>query len=127
MDDKPRQQYYSFAHQALPELFFYDPAKLFHALESGGVEFLRYLWRKMGEYAMVEDDGSDLLLEVEFSQHEETAIALVVLPPPEKVTEVFFIALVYRVPVGEVSLHAEYLTLEQAMDLQGRPFTVLGG
>ena len=119
----PRQQYYAFAHQALPEIFFADADKLMSVLEGNGEIFLRYLWRKMEEYASVETSKDADQIQVEFSEINGISLALVTMPPPQHTTEAYFLALLHRSDDEPLS---RYITLEYSQGLDGKPHTVLG-
>ena len=121
-NDKPRQAYYAFAHQALPEVFFSDPALMIKTLRDNGVSFLRYIWQKMEQYAEETEEGVSEQLSLELSKLGDADLALVTLPLPQKRTEAYFIAML----VGSGSQPPRYLTLEYGLDSNELPYTVLG-
>lgn len=121
-NDKPRQAYYTFAHQALPEVFFSDPLLMIKTLQENGAAFLRYIWNKTEQYADAVEEGNSELIAVELSKINEMDMALVTLPLPQKRTEAYFIAML----AGVGGLRPRYITLEYGLDLNERPYTVLG-
>ncbi len=121
-NDKPRQTYYAFAHQALPEVFFSDPALLLRTLKDNGVAFLGYIWKKLEMYAHETGQGIEQQLEVTLTQLAGADLALVTLPQPEKRTEAYFVAMLD----GAEGRKARYLVLELGFDTEERPITVLG-
>lgn len=121
-NDKPRQAYYAFAHQALPEVFFSDPPLLIKTLRENGVTFLQYIWKKMEQYAEVAGEGVSEQLSLELTKFDDADLALVTLPTPQKRTEAYYIAML----AGSSSQQPRYLTLEYGLEMDEQPYTVLG-
>ncbi len=115
----PRTQHYVFAHRMLPTLFFEEPAMFIATFEKGGNKFLHFLWNLLG------DEASELAaesLDYQIKRLENnTTIALITLPPPQAMTEAYFVAAVFR-PQGN-----RFITLEYSFNfIEGSPITVLG-
>ena len=63
VDQNARQNYYAFAHQAMPELFFSDAQKLLDTLQEYGPDFPRYIWRQLENFPGIETSGEDKEIE----------------------------------------------------------------
>ena len=121
-NDKPRQTYYAFAHQALPEVFFSDPALLIKTLQENSAVFLGYIWKKLELFADEPSEGLHEQLSVELLQLDGADLALVTLPPPQNRTEAYFVAMLDTDGIRK----ARYLVLELGFDDQEQPNTVMG-
>jgi hypothetical protein len=104
-----RKQHYMFAHKLLPSILSNEPANFIGTLEKGGNDFLYYLWDRLGSYLKESDLVAREGLDCQINQlDDDTTIALVTLPPPQKLTEAYFVAAVYRPPM------TRFITLEYA-------------
>jgi hypothetical protein len=109
----PRLHHYIFAHKTIPSLFFYDPEKFLSILSVHADAFLRDVWDKVGEKIdkteLVSSDG--LACEVRKIVNGDVG-ALITLPPPERITETYFVAPVYRPEVISMTERTRFFTLE---------------
>lgn len=121
--NRPRPEYYAFSHQALPEIFFSDPQKLISTLNESGAEFLYYLWHQVEKYAGVAESQVEQQIQVEHQTIQGISLTLVTLPPPQNMTEAYYLALLVK--PGEQK-YSRYLTLEHSQIPPGKPCTVLG-
>ncbi len=115
---EPRQQPYIFAHLALPGLFFRTPGSMLTNLEENGAEFLRYLWRQIGLEEGQHDEAAGMQIQVTCQPLATGRVALITLPPPERPTEAYRLALCL-LPDG-----ARFFTLELGENLDGSLRTV---
>jgi hypothetical protein len=118
----PRTQHYAFAHRMLPALFFAEPARFIAILEKSGKNFLHFLWNRLGNRLeaskLVAAEGLDYQIK---KLENNTTIALITLPPPQAMTEAYFVAPVFR-PQGN-----RFITLEYSFNfIEGGLRTVLG-
>lgn len=117
----------------MPRMFFDDPNGLAKMLLSPhGDGFLQHLWKRSAEVAQLSPMDSRGLGCSSFPT--SGGVTLVVhMPPPEGMTECFFMGL--RIRKGKRTMlflsgkpQFDYFTLELSMDLSsGQPTTVLGG
>ncbi len=126
---EPRPHHYIFAHRVLPALFLNDPPKFIETISAGQDNFVHWLWKRVGEKEV--QNASDRIapngLSCAIMRAEDNAtVAIVTLPPPEGMTEAYFVALVYW-PQEDAALApaARYITLEHGMQADGSPRTVL--
>ncbi len=131
----PRRQPYYFAHKALPGLLFSNPERFFQTLAQDGLSFLEYAWQKSADPQRgpgVPQTRSSLPsngLALQMEQLEDgTHLALITLPPPQAMTEVYFAAAVYRpAPRPHQAALLRYIILEYSMDfLTENLQTILG-
>jgi hypothetical protein len=114
------QQHYAFAHRMLPSIFLNEPAKFIGTLEQAGNDFLYYLWESLGNRLEASDLVAPEGLDCQLNQLDnDTTIALITLPPPQQITEAYFVATVYRPPMKR------FITLEYGSHGDGRQRTVL--
>jgi hypothetical protein len=109
----PRLHHYIFAHKAIPSLFFYDPEKFLYILSVHAEAFLRDYWNiigeKMDKTELVASGG--LACEVRKIFNGDVG-ALITLPPPERITEAYFVAPVYRPQADSKTERTRFFTLE---------------
>lgn len=114
-----------FVHQALPAMFFANPAKFVTTLVERGDEVLHTLWHQVGQQVREANRISPAGLSAETRQLEdETRLVLITLPAPKGVTEAYFVALAYRPPTQQKGL-TRFITLEYSLSLEGSPGTML--
>ena len=130
---QPRRHHYSFAHKALPDLFFQNPSGFIDSLCLRKTDLLRFLWRRLGELEIeAESDRiSTDALGCRINEFEKnTTVVLIILPRPEGITEAHFVAMVYRPPAWKLLKKqkeiARYITLEFNRYQDDTPKTVLG-
>jgi hypothetical protein len=115
--DGPRLHHYIFAHKAIPSLFFHEPEKFLSIMSVHADAFLRDFWNKVGESVdkteLVAADG--LACEVRKIVNGDVG-ALITLPPPERITEAYFVAPVYRPQAGSKNGRTRFITLEYSPD-----------
>lgn len=117
-NNEPRPQYYNFAHIVLPEIFTRDSAKFMATMRQNGVEFLRYVWKQVGEYENVEQPTEAVeQIKLENRTLETAYVTIITLPPPENPTEAHFVTAVFD-PIQGAS---RYFTLEHGQALENEP------
>ncbi|HDQ70572.1 MAG TPA: hypothetical protein ENN19_00570 [Chloroflexi bacterium] len=131
---RARQHHYLFAHKLLPAIFHNDPERFLHNLGQDGVQFLHFLWKRLGEHEI--EERAERMFSVGLAYHVEelgdgTPVHLITFPPPEGMPEAYFSALVYYPSGGEGNgrhkTATRYLTLEYSWDLKENVTrTVLG-
>ena len=132
---QPRRQHYHFAHRALPGLLFSNPERFFHTMTQEGLPFLEFAWQRSAEpqrgaeTTRVRPSSPSDGLALHLEQLEDgVQLALITLPPPQAMTEAYFVAAIYR-PAdqpGQLSL-LRYITLEYSLNpATQQPLTVLG-
>lgn len=122
---KPRDQHYMFVHQALPAMFFADPAKFVTTLAERGDEVLQTFWHQVGQQIREANRIPPAGLSAETRQlGDEARLILITLPAPKGVTEAYFVALAYRPPTQQKGL-TRFITLEYSLNLEGSPGTML--
>lgn len=130
---RPRGVHYHFAHVALPEAARSDPAGFFSALEGAGAgEYLLDLWRNCrAQFPSSEDRAESGGLA---GSVRELACglrcALVVMPPPERMTEAHLAAAVLvpgrrRLGLFKAPDGVRYFTLEITYDDERRELSNL--
>lgn len=124
MHDKPRHEYYAFAHQAIPDIFFNDPKLFFDTLIEHGPIFPRYIWKQLEKLAQPEYESRSKEILVDFSNIGNISVALITLPPPNHPTEVFFIALLHYPKTSSQNNLYRLLTLEYGVNLDGEAYAV---
>lgn len=117
-DLKPRGQHYIFAHRAIPQWAFKHPNDFVSILMSErGQDFLIDLWNLVGQNM----DGEDLVAYegLEYSIEwgaQETGFVVVTMPPPKRMPEAHFIAVVFQPSEDpEASISVRTLTLEKSI------------
>lgn len=129
-------QHYTFAHRALPSVFFRDPSWCFAVLNGPDAQrFVADLWGRVGERTEPEGQrAADGLAATTFLDGPEAApimFALVTLPTPTEPAEAHFVALAAgfadpSAPAIDKLAWARYFTLEHGIDLQSeQPCTFL--
>lgn len=128
-----REHHYVFAHRLVPAIFYLNPARFLQVLAARGEHFLRLLWklaRGRGIRAFVSQVSAKGLQHEILKLDEETTAALIVLPPPKRMAEAYFVAPVYRprtrdgLPTRGGAL-VRYVTLEWGIQVDLSPRTVL--
>ncbi len=121
-----RPQHYRFAHQVLRKAFLEDPARIMDLLQVYGEQVVQVCWESAGEGQA----PGDLVLPVGLGLQMRGILgggqaALVSLPAPGRVTEAYFVAMVFQPAApGEAPL-ARYFTLEWGLSGEGTPRTML--
>jgi len=115
--EQPRQQHYHFAYTALPSKIFAGrvPSILLATYPSGLVCVLFRLWEVLGEQLPQEQRAPVEGLKV--TAHRiggKHVVLLVHMPPPERMLETYFIAIVFTPSV-------RYLLLGRGVSLPGMP------
>lgn len=125
MDQQPRPQHYLYAHRVLPTLFYQNPQHFLSILITDGIAFLRFFWDRT-----LQDQGDEPRTPPQGMNYETrglddgTVIAIIELPPPERMAEAYFVAAVFH----EADPHPlmRYFTLELGLSLfENTPRTVL--
>jgi hypothetical protein len=113
--DDPNPQHYTFAHRVLPFLFFNDP-ELFMTIMSSpkGMDFLRVQWNTLAKQFPTATPSDSLNYQMR-GLDDGTKIIIITMPPPQKVTETYFNAVVYRPASDAAPLVSRYFTLEYGM------------
>ena len=119
MAEKPRQEFYTFTHQALPEIFFNDPQKFLNALRENKNDFPRYIWGQMEKLAKIEEGGKANEIYVEISSSRESFTYLISLPQPEFPTEAYYIALTSSNNNAQEEEEFHFYTLEYDVNEKG--------
>ncbi len=110
--DKPRQQYYTYAHRLLPMLFFDKPDMFMKIMRHpNALDFLRSQWDMLSKHTGNTDPYTGLDYETR-ALEDGTFIAIITLPPPVTVTEAYYVAAVYRPAVPDLPPVIRYFTLE---------------
>ncbi len=125
MGEKPRQEFYAFTHQALPEVFFNDPQKFLTALNEHGEVFPRYIWQQMERLAKIESNSKAEEIIIEIVNLGEKTIYLITLPEPIYTTETYFIALVFNLEISIENIKYSFYTLEQVRNENGENTSML--
>lgn len=115
---RPRMQHYTFAHKALPQIFFANPARMLESLAAPGAEErLRRLWRDVGERV----EGGAVIDPAPIRLAAVTVGArrgfIVDLPPPVAGPEAYAVMLLDGVP-GQPE---RYFTAERLFQLPDLP------
>lgn len=111
-----RPHHYFFAHRLLPALFRQDPAQFVSLLQRDGLPFLAFWWHKASQDMPPEDHLSANGLGYTLRELENGWVAVVVtLPPPEGMTEAYFVALLQK--PGDAA--PRVFTLELGFSLTG--------
>ena len=97
-EQAPRpSQRYVFGHSKLPALFLSDPARFMDALWKGKELFLQVVWKMAGDFVGTHDQAAGRQLACEFvTVQNDVDVALITCPPPQSMTEPFFVAAAYR-------------------------------
>lgn len=115
---RPRMQHYTFAHKALPQIFFADPARMLESLAApDGEGRLKRLWRDVGERVeggAVVDAGPIRLSPVTVGGRTGF---IVELPPPITGPEAYAVMLLAAAP----GKPARYFTAERLFQLPDMP------
>jgi hypothetical protein len=133
--DAPRQQHYYFAHRYLVERTEQMPLYMIETLSKPtAARYLSTLWVSTGlgfkapEDEFISAEG----IECFPMQISETCSAVVVqLPPPERMAEAYFVAIVVWQEPNQLEpenpkVRHRFITLELSEDLSGSPHTILG-
>ena len=118
-----RAHHYFFAHRLLPKLFHEDAPQFFALLQRDGLRFLEFWWRQAGDIVPPEErlsaDGLGYVLR---PQPDSWLAAVVIMPPPQGMTEAYFVALFYQ----ERTRTTRVFTLEKGVSLDpaATPLTV---
>ena len=92
-----RRHHYLFSHTFLKENFFSDPKKTIEGFRSLGAEYARLIWtlggKRLPPNEVMSPEG--LGCQVKELPHD-ISLAVITLPPPKRVPETYFVALVYR-------------------------------
>ncbi len=138
--EEPRDQHYVFAHIALRQIAFKNPAGCVGVLHSpDAMKFLTGLWEEVGKHcrdAAADAAGGHIdgsTLGVRPARVGDFPSAIVSLPQPLAPTEAYFIALVLHVDLETLRGEApppenpalSYYTLERGVSLEGGGRTVL--
>lgn len=115
MESSVRQHHYIFANMVLNKFAFKNPDEFFSFHESGDSSgFLLNLWEETGK--MLESDAHLLSsegLEVALAKDlEDFRLMIIKMPPPENITEVFYVALVRIKNESADKPGLRYFTLE---------------
>jgi hypothetical protein len=128
--EMPRAHPYLFAHRILPQALAKDPERIIAILHSDdGNAFLRTLWQAVGEQLEEKErlppDGLECCMT---RANENYRAAVICLPPPERMTEAYFTALVVfpakRAFWSRRRAPWRYYTLEYGTELDGTGRTV---
>lgn len=127
-----RRQHYRFAHFAMPSLFHSDPARFIQSLDEQGNAFLLRAWVNVGVDLQGQDlvDPAGLRYDIREFEEDGMTIVLVTLPPPQAITEAYFVALVYCTKgIGlciEQGSPTAVITLEYNWVTGDKPITIVG-
>jgi hypothetical protein len=113
---EPRVPHYLFAHRAVPRAFLRNPASILPIMASDdGLEFLTGMWDIIDREVEPEErvDRSGLRIET-YELSTDLWIVLVVMPPPQRAFEAFFVACAAR-------LQGPALARAFTLDLAGPP------
>jgi hypothetical protein len=128
--DAPRRQHYHFAHVALREKAMSFPKALVDNLRGeSGLRRLSFYWTsvamavKRAEEEFIPADGLACFA-VDLS--EEYYGVVVQLPPPERMAEAYFVAIIVRDSGDDTNVRCRYITLELGRNEDGSRRTVLG-
>jgi len=129
MEDIQTQQYV-FVTEALARLFHATPKEFFKYLHRDGNVFLRYYWHRVGKELKLSTQAPPQGLNYHIRQPApDTAIALIILPPPKVEREAYFAAMIYRplrvTPFLGISDITKMLVLEYRLNKEGQPITAL--
>jgi hypothetical protein len=114
-----------FAHKVLPSLFFADPHRFIELLKSGGDEFLRLLWDKVGQDLGKQNGSMSGSMSCVVEQLDaSTELALITLPEPQGIAEAYFVAVVLRPSAPPQEGITRFFTLEKGASLDESPRTV---
>jgi hypothetical protein len=128
-DTAPRQHHYVFAHRALRAMVTSDPKRGYSAM-TGKVakRLLLDLWKRVGDLSDEETLPSNGLACSVTQLDDRRTVAIVTMPPAERITEAHFIGVVFivvRAPFRR-RIQIRYFTLEHSEDLEhGSPTTML--
>lgn len=122
------RHHYLFGHVALRGIFFENPRMFLQTLEMFGEKLLVRLWHETGRHL---HDGQAsappaLATGLAYSIRElrpKLNAVIVVLPPPQRPTEAYFVAML--MPLAKADLKPRYLTLERSVH-DDEPGTMLG-
>jgi hypothetical protein len=122
-----RPHHYNFAHVALRDLSFVDPAELLKVLSGEGAhEYLLRLWNNVHEFnpegERIPPEG---LKSAIYSFPDRSAIAIITLPTPEVMTEAGMVAIAFTPNKAKLVFFPQapsirYLTLELTEDHDGK-------
>ena len=94
---RSRPHPYFFAHRLLPTLFHEDPAQFVSLLQRDGLPFLAFWWQKVRQDFPPDDHVSADGLGYTLRELANGWLAVVVtLPPPQGMTEAYFVALLQQ-------------------------------
>jgi hypothetical protein len=136
MSGDPRPQHYLFAHRALPQIVYDDPAKAQQLLTGPeGEGFLSFFWRRVAEREGIpeaERMAPDGLGRTVLTGPDGTVAVVITLPTPEAYAEAHFVAAVFTPGPRKLLFFrgpptVRYLTLEHGSNLDGTSRTVLCG
>jgi hypothetical protein len=130
----PRRQHYVFAHQYLREKAERMPVETVEMLSNPtATNYLSTLWVTLAFSSQAEEDEFIPADGIECFpiQISDTCSAVIVqLPPPERITEAYFVAIVVwhdgSHSQSEAKVRHRYITLELSENLSGIRHTILG-
>ena len=125
-----RTQQTDFVSQALTDLFHTSPEQFLFLLGRDGTKFLRFYWDQVGKKLPTEQMVTPFGINYDIrNPHRNTAVAIVTLPKPQKETEAYFTALIYRpnrvTPIFRISDTTKVFSLEYRIDAAGKDNTLM--
>lgn len=125
-----KNQQTDYVSQALTDLFHTSPEQFLFLLGRDGTKFLRFYWDQVGKKLpsdqLVEPFGLNYDIR---NPSRNTTVGIITLPRPQRESEAFYAALVYRpnriTPIFRISDTTTVLSLEYWLDAQGKDSTLL--
>lgn len=108
----PRAHHYKFANNEARDVFFSDPEMFLTMINSHGNYLLKYLWNEAAHNCEYLDmKGLSYELRTTPTRYQ---VILVTLPPPQNVTEAYYIAAAFKPGTENPFDTCKYFILEKA-------------
>jgi hypothetical protein len=124
-----RTHHYLFSYRALLREFFKHPVETIELLRAYGAQYLEKMWTAIAENSTPGDVLSPNGLACQLKELPgDITLIVVTFPKPERITEAYFAALVFRagrrflIPRQEIK---RYFTLEHSLASSGEPPTMI--
>jgi len=94
--DQNRSQHYNYTHETIPYVFHKNGDDFFKYLEKDGIKFIKFWWKHLEENlgTKIKSSAEGLAYQIRYAKDKSgrpVSIALITLPKPQTVGEVFYI------------------------------------
>jgi hypothetical protein len=117
--DRKKSQHFNFSHEAIPVLFHNNAENFFKYLEKDGIKFLKFYWKHLETNLKVDilSPTAGLNFQTELI-NEKIRVAIITMPEPKEIGEVFYLALV-KLP-QKFSLFKVPFTKSVSLEYEGK-------